>query len=470
MEFIECQRIRGSIAGVLTTPFLMMKKLCYLFALLLLVGAAIFYATFRKPDQPAPLQVEQDSSAVADPLAVILTPMGGNDKADRDIAELQGKIREDRGANPLIERLGWAFIAKARLSSDPGFYPLAEQAAKVIRARTPGDAGAALLLGHTYHAMHRFADAEAVAHELTAERDFVFDYALLGDALMEQGKLGPAVDAYQKMVDLKPCLQTYSRVAHMRWLKGDLAGALAASRLAVSSGSPREPEPLAWACTRLAFYELESGDAESALASLDRASQVAPDYAPALLMRGRALLAQGKSEDAIAPLTAAADASPLPEYLWTLADALRAVGRDAEAERVEVKLQATGASSDPRTFALFLASRGQDPALAVKLAASELANRHDIFTYDALAWSEFASGKIEEAQANMTRALAEGTQDARLFYHAGAIAAAAGDSRGALDFNTKAHRLELVLLPSERHQLGEQTAALTSTESKVSSK
>ncbi|MFN2476043.1 MAG: tetratricopeptide repeat protein [Chthoniobacterales bacterium] len=446
-----------------------MKKLCYLIAFLLLIAAAIFFANVReRVASVAP--AKSVASAVAEPLAVILTPMGGDDKADRDIADLQGKIRQDRSANLLIERLGWAFIAKARLSSDPGFYPLAEQAANVIRTRAPADPGAALLLGHTYHAMHRFAEAEAVARELTAHRDFVFDYALLGDALMEQGKLGAAVDAYQKMVDLKPGLQSYSRIAHIRWLKGDLAGALDASKLAASSGSPREPEPLAWACTRLAFYELESGDVESALASLDRALQFAAGYAPALLMRGRALLAQGKTEDAIAPITTAADASPLPEYLWTLADALRAAGRETEAEGAEAKLQTSGASSDPRTFALFLASRGLDPALATKLASSELANRQDIFTYDALAWSQFASGNIAEAQANMARALAEGTQDARLFYHAGAIAASAGDSRSALDFNTKAHRLELVLLPSERHQLGEQTAALTSTESKVSSK
>lgn len=444
-----------------------MKKLAYLSLLLLLVGASFAFRQFHKTSSPP---VKQASSLVADPLAFILTSLGGDDKADRDIAELQEKISNDRGASALIERLGWAFIAKARLSSDPGFYPLAEQAAKVIRARAPNDPGAALLLGHTYHAMHRFADAEAVARELTAQREFVFDYALLGDALMEQGKLESAVDAYQKMVDLKPCLQTYSRIAHMRWLKGDLAGAITASRLAASSGSAREPEPLAWACTRLAFFELESGDTQSAIVSLDRATQFAPDYAPALLMRGRALLALGQTEEAVVPLTAAAEASPLPEYLWTLADALRNTGRDADAERVEAKLRASGATSDPRTFALFLASRGHYTAIALKLASGELANRQDIFTYDAIAWSQFASGNIVEAHANMTRALAEGTQDARLFYHAGAIAAAAGDARAALEFNTKAHRLELVLSPSERHQLGEQTAALISAKSKVSSK
>ena len=104
---------------------------------------------------------------------------------DREIGRLQAKIRENPRDNPLLERLGWAFVAKARLSSDPGFYTLAEQAA--------------LLLGHVYDAMHRFAEAEQIARGLTARREFVFDYALLGDALMEQGKLGEAAPPLARM-------------------------------------------------------------------------------------------------------------------------------------------------------------------------------------------------------------------------------------------------------------------------------
>lgn len=449
-----------------------MKKLRYLIALLLLCGVlAAGLAAFGRFHHAQVLQVTQPAQTpLADPLAIVLTPLPGDDALTHQIAELQDKIRQSPDANPLLERLGWAFVAKARISSDPGFYTLAEQAAKAIRATSPDDVGALLLLGHIDHAMHRFAEAEAVARELTTRREFVFDYALLGDALMEQGKLTEAVDAYQKMVDLKPCLQTYSRIAHIRWLKGDLRGAIAASRLAVTGGSPREPEPIAWAYTRLAFYQLQSADPISALESLALATQFAPDYAPAMLMRGRALLAQGKFDEAIAPLRQAAETSPLPEYLWTLADGLRAAGQLPEAESVETKLAATGATADPRTYALFLASRGENAPLALQLAKSELSNRQDVFTYDALAWSQLESGALADAQESMRRALAEGTQDARLFLHAGTIAAAAGDAAAALEFFNKAHALEQTLLPSERHALGESTAALATADSKITSK
>ena len=443
----------------------------YLRPVLLLAGVAAIttaalWTTAKTGPEPTTAAVKPASAP--DPLKIVLTPIGGDTKLDSQIADLQARIKDAPEKGPLLERLGWAFVAKARVSSDPGFYTLAEQAAKAITATTPNDPAATLLLGHTYHAMHRFADAETAARTLIGQREFVFDYALLGDALMEQGKLEPAVEAYQKMVDLRPCLQTYSRVAHMRWLKGDLPGAIDASRLAVSSGSPREAEPTAWAYTRLAGHELQAGKFDEANMAAERAVQLMPDYAPALLMRGRLLLSQLKYEEAIEPLRRAAELSPLPDYLWALADALRGASKVSEAEKVEGQLSATGAVSDPRTLAIFLASRGVNAEKALELATAELQSRKDVFTYDALAWAELATGRVNEAREHIRLALAEGTQDARLYYHAGAIAAAAGAEAEALDFFGKARALEQTLLPSERIALGERSAALFQASSPLS--
>ncbi|MEO5720160.1 MAG: tetratricopeptide repeat protein [Chthoniobacterales bacterium] len=405
-----------------------------------------------------------------DPLQVVLTPIGGDTAIDKEISSLQSKLSERPEQAGLLERLGWAFVAKARLTSDPGFYNLAEQAGKAIEATTPDDPAAQLLLGHIYDAQHKFVEAERVARALTKSREFVFDYALLGDALMEQGKLDEAVEAYQKMVDLKPCLQTYSRVAHMRWLKGDLSGAIVMARMAVSAGSPREPEPSAWACTRLAAYLWQAGEPDRAATNVDLALQLAPDYAPALLMRGKLLLSAGKFEEATAPLQQAAAISPLPDNLWTLSEALRADGKSADAEKIVTELTKSGAVSDPRTFAIFLGTRREDATQALRLATDELEARQDVFTYDALAWAQLANGDVQPAQENMKRALAEGTQDARLFYHAGAIAAAAGDAARALQFLNKAHAIQQLLLPSEREALVQTTAALLAAAPQLSVK
>ena len=141
------------------------------------------------------------------------------------------------------------------------------------------------------------------------KREFVLDYALLGDALMEQGRLTEAATAYQKMIDLKPFYQSYTRAAHLRWLTGDLNGAIDLIHKAIDAASPRNPEALAWAYTRLAGYELQRGNVDQSMRAIDAALTVQPDYAAALLMRGRALLVLERSGDGGNRARARGDAS-----------------------------------------------------------------------------------------------------------------------------------------------------------------
>src|SRR5262249_35630802 len=152
------------------------------------------------------------------------------------------------------------------------------------------------------------------------------------------------------------------------------------------------------------------------------------NYAPTLLLKGKLLLAQSRFREAVGPLQDAAKLNPLPDYQWTLAEALRAAGSENEASGIEAQLRKHGASSDPRTMALFLATRHDSPETALQLARTELSSRSDVFTHDALAWSLAAAGNLAEAQKEMQRALAEGTEDARLFFHAGVIASQSGDT------------------------------------------
>ena len=83
------------------------------------------------------------------------------------------------------------------------------------------------------------------------------------------------------------------------------------------------------------------------------------------------------------------------------------------------------------------------------LARREMEVRSDIFTLDALAWSLVNAGEVREASAHMERALAEGTEDGRLFLHASVIAAADGRPADAARWARKAQTLRFTLLPSE---------------------
>jgi tetratricopeptide (TPR) repeat protein len=280
-------------------------------------------------------------------------------------------------------------------------------------------------------------------------REFVLDFGLLGDVLMEQGRVSEAAQAYQKMIDLKPFYQSYARAAHLRWLRGDLAGAIEMMRAAVQAVSPRDRESVAWAYSRLAIYELQRGRLAEAERMSDVSLQYVPEYAATWLVRGRIQLAQKKHANAVTSLEHAARLNPLPEYQWTLADALRLVNRDGEAAAIEAQLTKDGAADDPRTLALYLSTRREQRDAAIDLARKELDKRRDVFTLDALAWALASAGHVQEASALMTQALAEGTEDGRLFLHAAVIAAADGRQADAARYARKARALRFTLLPSE---------------------
>jgi tetratricopeptide (TPR) repeat protein len=399
-------------------------------------------------------------------LGLVLMPQTGDSRTDKEISRLQQQIRNGRNLQLGLEQLGWAFVTKARESFDPGFYKLAEQCARLIEIRNPQSQEAMLLRAHVLQNLHRFKESETLARRLVQQRGLSFDYGLLGDALMEQGKLGDAVEAYQRMMNLKPDVRAYARAAHMRWLKGDLEGAIEAMQLAVSAASPTDAESAAWVNTRLALYEYQAGRVSEAEQRCALALSLQNNYPPTLLLQGRILLGQSRFDEAVDVLQNAVKLNPLPEYQWTLAEALRVAGRENAASDVEAQLCQRGATSDPRTLALYLASRRESPETALRLARAEFDSRSDVFTHDALAWSLAAAGRMAEAQSEMQRALAEGTEDARLFFHAGIIASQAGRSADAERWLRKASELSHLLLPSERNEL--QTTAECGAEKKAS--
>ncbi len=396
-----------------------------------------------------------ESVPIVDPRALILSSQSGDGKIDQEIARLQTKIRAGRESGPSVIQLGWAFVAKARLTSDPGFYKLAEQCSQLA----PEDSDCLLLRGHILHALHRFHDAEVVARKVASSDHFARwqTYALLGDVLMEQGNLSEAIDAYQRMIDIRPCLQTYARVAHLRWLKGDLSGAEDLMRMAVSAGNSRDPEPAAWAYSRLAFYQLQGAKYQSASQSLARAFEFVKDFPAALFLRAKLEL-ESSPQRAVESLRVAITQSPLPEYEWALADASRLAGNRELAAKIERDIFTHGVNEDQRSFALFLAGRNLEPKLALQLAQDELSKRRDVFTYDALAWAELAAGKNLQASRDIERALAEGTIDARLFYHAGKIALAMGDRANAAQWFRRTTAIQQMLLPSEREDVEREAA------------
>jgi len=93
----------------------------------------------------------------------------------------------------------------------------------------------------------------------------------------------------------------------------------------------------------------------------------------------------------------------------------------------------------------------------VEFARTELAQRADVFTHDAIAWTLAVTGDPAGAARAMRLALAEGMKDARLFLHAGEIALARGEHAAASTYFAEAREIANSLTPSERALLARRT-------------
>jgi hypothetical protein len=121
-------------------------------------------------------------------------------------------------------------------------------------------------------------------------------------------------------------------------------------------------------------------------------------------------------------------------------------------------------------MAVYLATRGESPEIALRLAKEELRSRGDVFTHDAYAWSLAAAGRLTEAQREMELALNQGTEDGRLFFHAALLESRCGNAAASRKWQQKAIGLGHLLLPSERDALRKMTAQDTNSGPGVTAK
>jgi len=253
--------------------------------------------------------------------------------------------------------------------------------------RQPGHRGARRLAGLISLNEHAFAVARDGALALISEdADDAMSWGTLSDARLELGDVPGAIEAAQRMLDLKPNLPAYGRAAHLRWLQGDIAGAKRLYELAIASGAgARDHEPRAWMITEAARVFWHEGDYRGADAGFELALREVAGYAPALEGKGRVALALGDYAAAVRWLEQALAARPLAETAWLLGDAHRLAGDERAAAAAYERV--VSEHHDPRTLALFYATHAREPARALKLARAEHELRQDPYSQDALAFA-----------------------------------------------------------------------------------
>jgi tetratricopeptide (TPR) repeat protein len=356
---------------------------------------------------------------------------GADAKIDKIIRKLQAVVaRRPELVQGWIE-LGEAWIQKSRDVARPGLYANAGAAASRALALEPANRLALELQGLVLMNDHRFAEAaKAMRQVVTAAPDHPVAWGTLSDALLELGSTDEAISAAQHMMDLKPNLPSYSRAAYLQWVRGDVQGAKETIRFAIDAGNgSMDREPRAWVIVQAAMMFWNEGDGEGALAGFEQALSELPGFPPALVGKGRVLIGRGDGKAAEPLLAQAYKANPLVETGWLLGDARELAGDAAGAQQVRTEIEKKG-TADPRTLALFLATKKLQTDRAVELALAERKTRDDEYTEDTVAWALYRAGRLPEALQAAASATKLGTRDARLWYHAGAIRMASGDQSG----------------------------------------
>jgi tetratricopeptide (TPR) repeat protein len=83
---------------------------------------------------------------------------------------------------------------------------------------------------------------------------------------------------------------------------------------------------------------------------------------------------------------------------------------------------------------MFYADHDVHLAEALALARKEFEVRHDIYTWDALAWTLYKNSQPQEAAAAIKEALHPDTKDPLLLFHAGMIYERLGERAKAEDY------------------------------------
>ncbi|MCM3871565.1 MAG: tetratricopeptide repeat protein [Pyrinomonadaceae bacterium] len=411
-----------------------MRKIIYLVIGLVFLGGAVAFFSARAISHRAgsvSARALEGDGVRRESAAERSRPSGAQIAAAQQV--IASAPTDPRGYNLLAA----ALMQNARETGDFNVNKRAEEALAESFAIAPHNYDALKLHAKLLLTFHRFEEALKVARRAQSLNPQDHDnYGAMTDALVELGEYPLAVEAAQKMIDLRPDTSSYARVSYLRWLHGDTRGAVEAMRLAAESASPQDPEKVAWCHVQLGEALLTLGEQRQAEREFDRAIHIFPDYGMALDAKARARIAANDLEGAAEIYRRENEREPSADAALALGELYARLGRVDEAQkqyRIFESLERENAAGENDMHHLISYWTNHDTNLdeALMLAQKERARRKDVFTCDTLAWSLYKKGHFADAKRSSDEALRLGTRDARLLYHAGMIAYALGDRRGA---------------------------------------
>ncbi len=358
---------------------------------------------------------------------------------DLDIEFYQKRVERDSLSARDFTQLAGLYLQRARETADNQDLMRAEQIARhSLQLRTNRNGAAFGILASSLLAQHHFSEALQAAQQLVQyDSSSISARGLLGETQLELGRYDEARRSLGALASYRRDLSVAPRIARWEELQGHPEAARrllreARDEAARQHGIPREQ--LAWFYLRLGDLALRNGHAREAERELRAGLKIAASDYRLLGTMARLEAVQHHWENSIRYGEEAIAQALDPATLGLLGDAYAALGDRTKSQGYHHAMEVTVLHQPGpfhRAWSLFLLDHGREvPAVLAKVSA-EIETRRDIYGYDLLAWALHRSGRDAEARAPMMRALALGTKDAMLFYHAGMIEHALGDEPAA---------------------------------------
>jgi tetratricopeptide (TPR) repeat protein len=354
---------------------------------------------------------------------------------DSNIAFYEGVAQRDPSGGMALGQLALFYMRRARATGDYQDVLRSESAArKSLEHRGAHNTRARQALAASLLSEHRFGDALGIAQELS-ERDAsnAAFRASLGEIQMEVGHYDDARASFASVAGNTSDLSVAPRLARWTELNGHPDSAyrlMNKSLLAVVDRRDVPAEQKAWFWLRIGDLQFRRGLIDEAASDYQKGLDAHTDDYRLLSAMAKLEAARHDWKRAIDYGERSVAVSFDPATLGAISDAYAGLGDSAKADEyahameIAVSKQATAYH---RAWSLFLLDHHRRVGEMLAKAQEELGTRRDIYGYDVVAWALHASGRDPEAREMMTHALALGTQDAMLYYHAAMIDRALGD-------------------------------------------
>jgi len=358
---------------------------------------------------------------------------------DLDIEFYRKRVERDSLSARDFTQLAGLYLQRARVTADNQDLVRAEEIARhSLRLRTSRNGAAFGILASSLLAQHRFSEALEVSKQLVDyDSSSISARGLLGETQLELGQYDEARRTLGSLASYRRDLSVAPRMARWQELYGHPEAARQLLREARDEagrqhGIPQEQR--AWFHLRLGDLALRNGHAGEAERELRAGLKISPSDYRLLGMMARLEAVRHHWESAIRFGEEAIAQALDPAALGLIGDAYAALGDSIKSRDYYHAMEVTvlhQPGAFHRAWSLFLLDHGREVPAVLAKVSEEIQTRRDIYGYDLLAWALHRSGRDVEARAPMKQALALGTKDAMLFYHAGMIEHALGDQRAA---------------------------------------